>query len=325
MFIPWVLGQLYESRTACRTSGRPDVRRRRGLLQNSSFKPNWLIRAGRADVTTPKFAAVRFVDTVANCVWFSALNDSRRNCSRTPLVMREVLEKREIQVVHTGAALGISSEVSERAGRRLCERSRVEPPVHGLLTGIRIAHQVGAVGAERVVEPAEICGRDRERESALPGVDAVDLPAADERVLDARRVAGELLAAAEREVVDEAADEPMVDVEVGQTVVALRVVIVEEALPAVEPARADAGRGRLRVGALRPGIGERQDRADAAMLELGVERVVVRAAAPVAVDVGDEVRKRLARGDRLRDGPGRTGIACAMLRRISRLEPCVPM
>ena len=40
-------------------------------------------RAACADVTSPKFGADRFVDTPANCVWFSALNDSNRNCSRT--------------------------------------------------------------------------------------------------------------------------------------------------------------------------------------------------------------------------------------------------
>ena len=135
----------------------------------------------------------------------------------------------------------------------------------------------------------------------LPGVDAVQLPAADDRVLHAGRVAGELLAAAERQVVDEAAHETVIDVEVRQAVVALRIVVVEEPLPAVEAGRADAGRGRLGVGALRPRIRERQQRAAAAVLEFGVEGVVVRPAAPVAVDVDDEVGIRLALGDRRRD------------------------
>ena len=68
------------------------------------------------------------------------------------------------------------------------------------------------------------------------------------------------LAVAERQVVDEAADEPMVDVEVGQAVVALGIVVVQEPLPAVEPGRADAGRRRLGVGALGPRVGEGQQR-----------------------------------------------------------------
>ena len=63
----------------------------------------------------------------------------------------------------------------------------------------------------------------------------------------------------------------MVDVEVGQAMVALGIVVVQEPLPAVEAGGADArGRG-LGVGALRPGVGERQQRRAAAMLELGVE------------------------------------------------------
>ena len=116
------------------------------------------MRAGRAEVTTPKLLAARFVSTFANCVWFSALNDSSRNCSRTPLCDREILEEREVQVVHPGAALGVSSQVTERAGRWLREGGGVEPPVHGPVAGTRIPHEIGPVGAERVVEPAKIGG-----------------------------------------------------------------------------------------------------------------------------------------------------------------------
>ena len=82
------------------------------------------------------------------------------------------------------------------------------------------------------------------------------------RVLHAGGVGRELLALAEGQVVDEAADEPVVDVEVRQAVVALRIVVVQEALPAVETGRADAGGGGLGVGALRPGVRERQRSSD---------------------------------------------------------------
>ena len=239
-------------------SRRPNVKATQH--QNSSFRPNWLMRAGRAAVTTPKLLAVRFVDDVVNCVWLNTLNDSSRNCSRTPRVDREVLEQREIQVVHSGSTFRVPSKRAVRPRRRLRERRRVEPPAHRPLASVRVSDQIGAVGASGVVEPARIGGRDRQREPALPRVDAVDLPSADHRVLHAGGVARELLTAAEREVVDEAADQPMIDIEVRETVVAFRVVIVQEALPAVESARADAGGSRLRVGALRPRVGEGQNR-----------------------------------------------------------------
>src|SRR5262249_57795291 len=58
-----------------KAQGRPEPRRRtrrsaqgqgapsRMPAQNSSFKPSWLIRAGRADVTTPKLADAMLVAT----------------------------------------------------------------------------------------------------------------------------------------------------------------------------------------------------------------------------------------------------------------------
>ena len=93
-------------------------------------------------------------------------------------------------------------------------------------------------------EPAEIRGGDSHREAVLPRVDPIDLPAADKRFFNAARITGDLLAVAKRQVVDEAADQPMVDVEVRQAMIALGIVVVEESLPAVEavapmPAAAD--------------------------------------------------------------------------------------
>jgi hypothetical protein len=50
------------------------------------------MRAGLAAVTTPKFDAVRLLETAANCVWFSALNDSSLNWSLTPRVTVKFLK-----------------------------------------------------------------------------------------------------------------------------------------------------------------------------------------------------------------------------------------
>src|SRR4029453_1997469 len=110
--------------------------------------------------------------------------------------------------------------------------------------------------------------------------------------LDAFGVLSKALAVAERQVVDEAPDQPMIDVKVRQPVIALWIMVVEEPLPAVKPARPDPGTRRFRVGALRPGVREGEQRASTAMFELGVEGVVVRAPAPDAVDGDAEIGKR---------------------------------
>ena len=71
--------------------------------------------------------------------------------------------------------------------------------------------------------PPSVRRRDGDREPPLERGDAVDLPAADQRVLHAGRVAGDLLPLAERQVVDEAADEPVIDVEVREPAIELRI------------------------------------------------------------------------------------------------------
>ena len=187
-------------------------------LQPQLIDAGWAGRRHDAEIA----CAAMFVDTPSNCVWLNTLNDSSRNCSRTPPVSAKFLNSARSRLFTPGPRSVFRPRVAERAGRRLREGGGVEPAVDAPLAGVRIADQIGAVGAERVVEAAEIGGGDREREAVLPGVDAVDLPAADHRVLHAGRVAGELLAAAEWQVVDEAADQPMVDIEVRQAVVALR-------------------------------------------------------------------------------------------------------
>src|SRR5688572_15592892 len=143
----------------------------------------------------------------------------------------EVLEQRKIKVVHSGTALRVAPERTELSLPRLCKRGRVEPSVYGSLAAVRVANEIRSVRAERVVEPTTIGRRDRQREPALPRVDAIDLPAADDGVLDAGRITGELLAAAERQIVDEAPDEAVIDVEVRQGMVAFGIRVVEETLP----------------------------------------------------------------------------------------------
>ena len=51
---------------------------------------------------------------------------------------RDILEEREIQVVHPGSAFGVPSEIAECPRRRLREGRGVEPPTHGPVADVRI-------------------------------------------------------------------------------------------------------------------------------------------------------------------------------------------
>ena len=91
---------------------------------------------------------------------------------------------------------------------------------------------------------SDLVGRDLEGEAPLPEVDAVDLPAADDLLLQSGGVAAHALAFAERQVPDEARDHAVVHVEIREPVVAGRIVVVQEPLPAGQ-VLPDAGGGEI--------------------------------------------------------------------------------
>ena len=130
-----------------------------------------------------------FVDTFGNCVWFSALNDSSRNCSRTPLVIEKFLKSARSRLFTPGPRSVFRPRLPSAPGAGCAKAAVLNHRFTVRSPSVRIPHEIGTVGAERVVEPAEIGGGDRDRKPALPGVDAVDLPSSDHRVLHARRVA----------------------------------------------------------------------------------------------------------------------------------------
>ena len=94
-----------------------------------NFNPSWLMRAGRADVTTPKLLDARFVATLENCVWLKRVERLQPELQPHLVREREVLEQRQVQVVDARAALGVPPEVAELTWRGLRERRGVEPPV----------------------------------------------------------------------------------------------------------------------------------------------------------------------------------------------------
>ena len=291
-----------------------------------NFRPSWLIRPGRAEVTTPKLLDVRLVETPLNCVWLNALNDSSRNCSRVPFPSSKFLNSARSRLLTSGPAQGVASRRAEAPGGRLRERRRVEPLRRwsGCRRRDRRRDRRGSV-PNVSLSPPRSAACDGDREAALPGVDAVHLPAADHRVLHARsrrpRAARRCRTAGCRRSCRRAGDRRRSPTGRGR---APDRGCSRKPCQPLKLARADAGRRRLGVGALRPRVGERQQRAAAAMLELGVERVVVRPAAPVAVDVDDEVGKRLALGHR-RVGRRRTEAPARCCAASAGWCPCVPM
>ena len=74
----------------------------------------------------------------------------------------------------------------------------------------------------------------------LEGSDSGGFPPPDNGVDGRIDLVGKLLAAADREIVDNAGDEALVSVEVGASVVRFRVVVVEEAIPSLPSAPAAA-------------------------------------------------------------------------------------
>src|SRR4051812_6675871 len=203
----------------------------------------------------------------------------------------DVLEERHVPVIDAGPAQRVAPDGAETAGSRLGERRRVEPCLlaRAESAGIRVTHQIGAGRAEAVVEATGVVRLDRNRESALERRNAVALPAADDRVLHAARVPAEFLAAAERKVVDEAPDQPVIDVEIGSSAIRFGVVVVQQPLPAVERRGANARGGRLAVDAPRPRVDNRRHERAGVPFQLRIERVVGRVSREIAVDVDLEI------------------------------------
>src|SRR5581483_4575236 len=157
---------------------------------------------------------------------------------------------------------------------------------------LRVADEVRPVSPEGVEEAADVSRRDRDRESLLERGDAVHLPAANNYICRFVEAAAVTLAAPEGQVIDKTGHQTMINVEVRPPAITLRVVIVQEALPAVELLPADARGCGLGVETPGPGVNHRRGHRGCAALELDVHRVVDRIARPVAVNEDSEVGKR---------------------------------
>src|SRR6266567_5179726 len=131
--------------------------------------------------------------------------------------------------------------------------------------------------------------------SGLECGDAGNLPAANGQVGCPAHVRRNLLAASNGQVVNEARNEPLVDVEIRRSVIEIRIVVVHEALEATA-AGAHAGRRRFVIFAVSPGIDGGYGHVACTTFELHVHRVVVGVAVEVAVDV--EVGEVLVRQPR---------------------------
>ena len=181
----------------------------------------------------------------------------------------EVLEETQVQVVDAGPPQDAAAGVAEGAQGGLSERSGVEPLLDGAAAGVDVAHDIGPVGAEAVEHASDVVGRDLEGEAPLPEVDAVDLPAADERLLQSGGAAAHALALAEGQAPDEARHHAMVHVEIRTRVLQPSIVVVDESLPARIGA-ANAGRRGFIIDALGPGVSGCEQQPAGAVLQLHI-------------------------------------------------------
>ena len=201
-----------------------------------------------------------------------------------PVAGREVLGQREVERRQAGPAHDADAGGPEGLRRRAegRERVRVEPsgdrPLRFRQLGL--ADEVGpgpSFAAD--AEHRRAAKRRRQAEPALHGVDAGQLPAAEQGIGQRRPVVAVAAAPAERQLPDVARHEAMLDVELGQAALGLQVVAVlrlteragVESGPT--PARRDVVR---RLGQrLAPGVAdERAEPVREPLLEPGLERVV---------------------------------------------------
>ena len=242
-----------------------------------------MMRAGAAVRIWPKPLDSRAMFGGPKFAWLRALNTSQRNWIPPALTGREVLGQREVERRHAGSAHDADSRGPEGLrGAEGRERVRVEPSGDRPLRfgQLGIADEVGpgpALAAD--VEHRRATERRGQAEPALDGVDAGQLPAAEQRIGHRRPVVAEVAALAERQLPDVARHETVLDVELGEAALSLEVgaVLRLQEHAGVEsgatPARRDVIR---RLGQrLPPGVAdERAEPAREPLLEPGLERVV---------------------------------------------------
>jgi len=161
---------------------------------------------------------------------------------------------------------------------------------------------VGAL-EECTKHTSKIIRRDAVWEPSLERSNAGCLPSTDEQFGSSVNVAAKFFSASDWQLIHVASDESLIDVEVRESVILFRMVVVLKALES-RPRSAYARGRRLIIFALRPGIGRCRCQITCTMLELHVHAVVVGVAVPIAIDVDvDEVGirqpARVAAGVRL--------------------------
>ena len=119
-----------------------------GVRHQRSFAPSWTMRPGRADVITPKFAAVMFCDTPENCGWLNALKASTRNCSVALLGREKFLKKPRSRLLMPGPRRMLRPELPKEPSAGWAKAAGVEPLLDRAAAGVDVAHDVRPVGAE---------------------------------------------------------------------------------------------------------------------------------------------------------------------------------
>ena len=158
-----------------------------------------------------------------------------------PFGEAEVLADGHIPVVDAWLAKEVAASVAIGAERRLGEAGGVESleRLGEIAMNSASLHVVGVLKFGAVQALNVVCGNAK-RETGLKGCDTRQLPTAHREIGCAIDLSSEFFATSERQLPDVAANEALVYVEVGGTVIQIGVVVVFEALVAAASG-ADAG------------------------------------------------------------------------------------
>lgn len=187
----------------------------------------------------------------------------------------EGLSKAHIPVVNARLAQPVAARVAIHAESGLREAAEVDAlqALGEVLVNIAAGGLICTL-KESSQDSANIGCRDAVWETGLEGCDTGSLPSTDHEIGSAADAGCNLLSTADRHVVDIAGDEPVVYIEVRQSVIELGIVIVHKALKSGAGC-ANAGSSRFVVLTLGPGVDSGGRQAMCTVLKFDVYAVVV--------------------------------------------------
>src|SRR3984893_204104 len=192
----------------------------------------------------------------------------------------EILEYRRIDVHLVSRGDGVAACIAKSAKRRIGKRSLVDPVAGILIRGNQRypGHYIRTRVASAAV--AQIAPADRPRGTGIECLDALQLPSANQEIGQAAHSASEPLSFAEGNFVTQAVHEAVPDIKIGSSLFPLGMDRIARAAATGGPERSLGGlvdRLAERV------CGQKAQVVRKSLLDLGLQRMVVRAVAGAPV------------------------------------------